>query len=61
MRSYFRLSADDNGVLIAKVFKLSCSYGFLKKGDILMSLDGNSIADNGTVCRNLFILFPLSH
>ena len=49
MRSYFKLSADDTGVLIAKVFKLSCSHSRLKKGDVLMFLDGYPIADNGSV------------
>ena len=49
MRSYFKLSAEDTGVLVAKVPKLSCSHGYLKKGDILMSLDGSPIAENGTV------------
>lgn len=55
MRSYFKMCPDDTGVLVAKVLKLSCSHGYLKKGDILMSLDGNPIAENGTVCRLTFI------
>eukprot|EP00112_Aurelia_sp_Birch-Aquarium-sp1_P012613 Seg2652.1 transcript_id=Seg2652.1/GoldUCD/mRNA.D3Y31 product="Protease Do-like 10 mitochondrial" protein_id=Seg2652.1/GoldUCD/D3Y31 len=49
MRSYFKLAPDDTGVLVANILKLSCGHDIVKKGDILMSIDGCEIADNGTV------------
>ena len=53
MRRYYKMCADDTGILIAKVLKVSCSHGYLKRGDILMSIDETPIAENGTV----FIMF----
>ena len=49
MRRYFQLAPDNTGVLVANVLKLSCGHDIVKKGDILMSIDGCEIADNGTV------------
>lgn len=49
MRNYFQLSADQTGVLVTKVLPLfSCSL-MLKRGDVLMAVDEEVIADNGTV------------
>ena len=56
MRSYFKLASDDTGVLVANVLKLSCGHDVVRKGDILMSIDGCEIADNGTVLFSLDLL-----
>ncbi|XP_002154609.3 uncharacterized protein LOC100210718 isoform X2 [Hydra vulgaris] len=49
MRTYFKLSPKETGILVSTTLKLSCSYDFLQRGDVLMSLNGVTIADNGTV------------
>ncbi|EDO41765.1 predicted protein [Nematostella vectensis] len=49
MRSYFKLTAEQTGVLITKVLSLFSCSGKLKRGDVLIAIDGEQIADNGTV------------
>ena len=49
MRTYFKLNTNESGVLISKILKLSCSYNHLQRGDVLMSLNGIKVADDGTV------------
>ena len=49
MRTYFKLALKETGILVSATLKLSCSYDYLQRGDVLMSLDGVKIADNGTV------------
>jgi len=49
MRLYFKLATKDTGILVARISKLSCSYQQLQRGDILMAVDENIIADDGTV------------
>lgn len=52
MRTYFQLKPKETGVLVSKILRLSCCYKQLQRGDVLMSLNGEDIADDGTV-RNL--------
>lgn len=49
MRIYFNLENYETGILISRTLKLSCSYGHLQRGDVLMALNDVDIADNGTV------------
>ena len=49
MRTYFKLAPKQTGVLISRILKLSCSFGWLQRGDVLMALDGTQVADDGTV------------
>ena len=49
MRIYFKLDNYETGILISRTLKLSCCYGHLQRGDVLMALNGVDIADNGTV------------
>ena len=49
MRRYFQMETKQTGVLVSKIVRLSCCYGQLKRGDVLMALDDVEIADDGTV------------
>ena len=49
MRNYFQLSSDQTGVLVTKVLPLFSCSAVLKRGDVLMAVDNEVIADNGTV------------
>ncbi|RMX55639.1 hypothetical protein pdam_00001648 [Pocillopora damicornis] len=49
MRNYFQLSAEQTGVLVTKVLPLFSCSGVLKRGDVLMAVNDEVIADNGTV------------
>ena len=49
MRGYFKMENKQTGILISKILRLSSCFGQLKRGDVLMSLDGVVIADDGTV------------
>ena len=49
MRNYFQLSAEQTGVLVTKVLPLFSCSSVLKRGDVLMAVDEEVIADNGTV------------
>lgn len=49
MRKAFGLSDDGKGVLISNVVPTSSCDGILKEGDILMSLDGQSVDSAGMV------------
>ncbi|XP_057313371.1 uncharacterized protein LOC130654772 [Hydractinia symbiolongicarpus] len=49
MRTYFKLTPKDSGILISRSLKLSCSYNHLQRGDVLMGINGVNIADDGTV------------
>ncbi|XP_065829217.1 uncharacterized protein [Oscarella lobularis] len=49
MRNYLGLSLHQTGVLITRVLPLCPARNALKKGDVLMSIDEQVIADNGTV------------
>lgn len=49
MRSYFKMTSSQTGILITKVMNLFSSSGKLKRGDVLMAIDGEQLADNGSV------------
>ena len=49
MRNYFHLSHEQTGVLVTKVLPLFSCSAVLKRGDVLMAIDDEVIADNGTV------------
>lgn len=49
MREYYGLSDDQSGVLITKVAGLEAENGVFKRGDVILSLDGEKIADDATV------------
>ncbi|KAF8822254.1 trypsin domain-containing protein [Cardiosporidium cionae] len=49
MQMYFGLKERNTGILISKIDKTSPAYGLLKKGDIVLSIDDNDIATDGTV------------
>ena len=52
MRNYFQLSMEQTGVLITKVLPLFSCSSVLKRGDVLMAVDKEVIADNGTVRKS---------
>lgn len=49
MRSYFKMTSCQTGILISKVLNLFSSSGKLIRGDVLMAIDDEPLADNGTV------------
>ncbi len=48
-KRYYGLSKKQTGVIVDKVMPLGNSAGKLKKGDIILSIDGIKIEDDGTV------------
>ena len=48
-KRYYGLSKDQTGILVNRIMPLGNSYGKLKKGDIILSIDGTKIEDDGTV------------
>ena len=49
MRKALGLPNDGNGVLVSNVIPTSSSDGFLKPGDILISLDGKPVDSAGMI------------
>ena len=49
LRAHLGMGKSDSGVLVTAVQFGSSGWGKLERGDVLMSLDGMRIADNGTV------------
>lgn len=49
-REELGMSEDQSGIRIQKVDPLSAAKGLLRKGDILLSIDGININNDGTVC-----------
>jgi len=49
LRAHLGMKPKDTGVLITAVQYGSSGWGKLEVGDVLMALDGHSIADNGTI------------
>lgn len=49
MRQYLGLSPDQTGILITRVLPMSQAFSILRKGDVLMSIEDQTIANNGTV------------
>ncbi len=48
-KKYLKLSKDETGVVINKVHKLSSANKLLKKHDVIMSIDGIQVNDDGTI------------
>ena len=48
-RKALGLPDDDRGVLVTDVHEKGSSHGFLRKGDVLLSIDSHPIASNGRV------------
>ncbi len=48
-KRYYGLSEKQTGILVDRVMPLGNSAGKLKKGDIILSIDGKKIEDDGTV------------
>ncbi|XP_062513956.1 uncharacterized protein LOC134189634 isoform X2 [Corticium candelabrum] len=49
MREYLGLSTNQTGVLVTRVLPMSQSVDVVRKGDVLMSIEDQTIANNGTV------------
>ncbi len=49
MRRYFHLDDDTTGNLISHIVYNSSANGILKEGDIILSIDGNKVENDGTV------------
>ncbi|CAN8238252.1 unnamed protein product [Cochlearia groenlandica] len=49
IRNYFKMTKDTTGILINRINPLSDSHKFLKKNDVLLSIDGVSIENDSTI------------
>lgn len=49
MRNRYRMNEEQDGVLVNKVYPGSPTKGILKEGDVILSVDGVNVANNGTV------------
>ena len=49
IRDVYKMCTDKTGVLVIDVSEKSSAYGKLQEGDILLSLDGHNIQNDGTV------------
>jgi len=49
MRNMYRMGEDQEGVLVNKVYPCSPAKGVLMEGDVILSVDGVDVANNGTV------------
>ena len=49
MRDIYKMDEDTTGVLVVDISQKSNAYKHLKQGDILLSIDSNSIENNGAV------------
>jgi len=49
MRQKYGLKQELTGVLVTHVFWNSTAYGIVKKGDVVLAIDGHKIANNATV------------
>ena len=49
MREYLGMGGDETGVLLTEVLELGPAAGRLYKDDVLMEVDGNKVANDGTV------------
>jgi S1-C subfamily serine protease len=49
MKKYLGVSEDQSGMVIIRVLPGSPADGQLQKGDVLLSVEGHAVADNGTV------------
>ncbi|MCK4647216.1 MAG: serine protease [Candidatus Aminicenantes bacterium] len=49
MRSMYRMSEEQDGVRVNKVYPASPAKGLIKPGDVILSVDGVNVAIDGTV------------
>ncbi|KAJ1445948.1 trypsin-like cysteine/serine peptidase domain-containing protein [Pelagophyceae sp. CCMP2097] len=49
LRASLGMDTTQTGVLVTRVAELSCARGTIRTGDVLLSIDGVAIADDGTV------------
>jgi S1-C subfamily serine protease len=49
MKSFYRMALGQTGILVTRVYKGSPAEGKVKSGDVILSVAGHSIADDGTV------------
>lgn len=49
LRKYYRMSEKQTGVLVTRVFPGSPADGTIRPGDVLLSADGQPVANDGTV------------
>ena len=49
MRDVYGMCTDKTGVLVVDISQKSNAYGKLKEGDVLLSIDGHNIQNDGTV------------
>jgi len=49
LRSVYKMDAETSGVLVIDISERSPAYGLVKKGDVLLRIDGKQIENDGTV------------
>ncbi len=49
MREFFGMESEQTGILVRKVYPLSPCKNILKPGDVIISIDGTDIANDGTI------------
>ena len=49
LRDVYHMSQDDTGVMLVDISTKSSAYGVLKEDDVLLSIDGHNINNDGTV------------
>lgn len=49
LRSVYKMSKDSTGAMVMDISSKSSAYNILKNGDILLSIDGHKIQNDGTV------------
>jgi S1-C subfamily serine protease len=49
MRQAFGMDEQTSGILVNTVFKTSPAYGLVRKGDIILAIDGQPVANDATV------------
>lgn len=65
LRDFYKIPADQTGVIVSKVLYGSSADGLLKEGDVLQSFDGYAVDNEGYVTQqkservNWYYLFPL--
>lgn len=49
LRKYYQMGPEDTGVLITEVYETSSCYGHLFPGDVILSVDGVKVENNGQI------------
>lgn len=66
MKQKYGLTGDQSGILVYEVLYQSAAEGYIKKDDVILEIDGHTIADDGTVEfrpdeRTSFLFYVDSH